>query len=199
MRIKGTYHHSEKTKEKISKSHIGKHLSEESKRKISISNLGKSPNRLGISHTEETRKKMSKSHLGNKSTLGKHLSEEHKNKISKSLKKEKHPNWQGGISYQKGYGNFKTRRRNIKKYNNGGFHTIGDWENLKAQYNWICPCCGKREPEIKLSEDHIIPITKGGSDNIENIQPLCKSCNSRKFTKIIRYNEGRYIKCIEVN
>jgi 5-methylcytosine-specific restriction endonuclease McrA len=190
MRIKGTYHHSEKTKEKISQAMEGKHQSEETKRKKSIIMQGKSSNRLGIPHTEESRKKMSISHLGNKSFLGKHLSEKHKNKISESLKKEKHPNWQGGISYQKGYDNFKTRRRNIKKYNNGGFHTIGDWENLKAQYNWICPCCGKREPGIKLSEDHIIPVTKGGSDNIENIQPLCQSCNSRKFTKVIRYNKG---------
>ncbi len=67
---------------------------------------------------------------------------------------------------------------------NGGSFTIGEWELLKKQYGYRCPMCGKREPEIKLETDHIIPVCKGGSSYIENIQPLCKKCNSIKFTKI---------------
>jgi 5-methylcytosine-specific restriction endonuclease McrA len=47
--------------------------------------------------------------------------------------------------------------------------------------------CGKQEPEIKLAMDHVVPLSMGGNHSIENIQPLCKSCNSRKHTKSVDY------------
>ncbi len=83
---------------------------------------------------------------------------------------------------------FWNNSRRVRKLNAGGFHSINDWEILKAQYNWTCPSCKKQEPIIFLTRDHIIPIVKGGSDNIENIQPLCKSCNSKKYTTEVKYD-----------
>jgi len=65
--------------------------------------------------------------------------------------------------------------------------TFGEWDLLKKQYGYTCPCCNKSEPDIKLTLDHIIPLSKGGTNNIENIQPLCMDCNLRKHTKTIRY------------
>lgn len=40
-----------------------------------------------------------------------------------------------------------------------------------------CKNCDSQE---NLAIDHIIPLSKGGSDDPENLQLLCKSCNSSK-------------------
>lgn len=141
----------------------------------------KNPPNKGKKRTEEQVQKMREVQTGRKH------SQETKEKISNAFLREKHPNWRGGISYRKDWYKRNANLRKIRKDINGGSHTLGEWENLKAQYNWTCPCCGKKEDEIKLSKDHIIPIAKGGSDNIENIQPLCRRCNAKKHTQETRY------------
>lgn len=84
---------------------------------------------------------------------------------------------------------FASRKRHYLKKGAEGSHTFQEWEWLKQYYNFMCPGCGKREPEIRLTEDHIRPLSKGGSNMITNIQPLCRSCNSKKFTKTVIFNE----------
>lgn len=181
--------HSEETKRKISegakkagsgKWRKGKKMSAEVRRRMSLGQMGRE-------FSEETRKKISNA------LKGKIVSAEHKRNISlakrnspRTRRGEESPLWRGGITTYERKLWLNGRRRALKK-GALGIHSQGEWETLKAQYNWTCPACGKKEPGIKLTEDHIVPLDKGGSDNIENIQPLCRSCNSKKHCKVIKY------------
>jgi 5-methylcytosine-specific restriction endonuclease McrA len=82
------------------------------------------------------------------------------------------------------------RRRMLVKKGVIGFHNSDQWENLKSLNDYRCVSCKIDEIALqakwgkswlsKLTKDHIIPLSKGGTDYIENIQPLCVSCNSMK-------------------
>jgi len=139
----------------------------------------------------EVRKKISETKKVNPTRywLGKKRDEKTRSKIREKLKKISKrgpdlPWWKGGVSKIKGYRVRTAMMRYSRLKSATGIHSVGEWETLKAQYNWTCPHCGRSEPEIKLTKDHIIPLSKGGSNNIENIQPLCGRCNSVKGTNI---------------
>jgi len=70
------------------------------------------------------------------------------------------------------------------RYKDGNV-SIEDWENIKKKFNYICPMCNQSK---QLTIDHIKPISLGGEHKIENIQPLCKTCNSSKGKKILKFN-----------
>jgi 5-methylcytosine-specific restriction endonuclease McrA len=78
-------------------------------------------------------------------------------------------------------------RRRALKYASKSTHTEEEWLELKAFYNFKCLRCGAQEPDIKLTRDHVVPLTQGGSDSIDNVQPLCAHCNSKKNNKHIDY------------
>lgn len=79
----------------------------------------------------------------------------------------------------------KNRRRKASLYGApGGHHTEQEWQDLLTKYNHCCLWCGCKG---KLSRDHIIPVTLQGPDTIDNIQPLCKVCNSRKNNRVMDF------------
>lgn len=40
-----------------------------------------------------------------------------------------------------------------------------------------------------LQQDHIKPLSRGGDNALDNIQPLCKECNGHKHTRTIDYRK----------
>ncbi len=47
-----------------------------------------------------------------------------------------------------------------------------------------CQSCGKTYKETQLTIDHIIPLARGGSNDISNLHTLCLTCNQRKRDKL---------------
>lgn len=64
---------------------------------------------------------------------------------------------------------------------------------LLERDNWTCQMCKckvhDRKTDINTPDkahlDHIIPISKGGNSEPENLQVLCRDCNIKKADKII--------------
>jgi len=44
----------------------------------------------------------------------------------------------------------------------------------------VCLYCGNQFQEVKLSRDHVHPLSRGGADTWPNVVTACKRCNARK-------------------
>lgn len=51
-------------------------------------------------------------------------------------------------------------------------------------YGWKCFFCETPLTLLTMTEDHLRPRSKGGSDKVENIVPACATCNMRKGNKM---------------
>lgn len=128
--------------------------------------------------------------------------------LMNKVRKEKGiiPNYKHGLSKTKEYQQkkhreywenhkehvlFKNHQRRMRKLGNGGNHTLEQWLLLKEKYSYTCLSCGQKEPNIRLTEDRITPLIKKGTDDINNLQPLCLPCNLSKHDKDIDYR-GRW-------
>lgn len=66
-------------------------------------------------------------------------------------------------------------------------HTYSQWKFKQHWYGYRCAYCGIHKddtPEGYLTRDHIIPVSEGGNDEIDNIVPACLSCNKIKGAEL---------------
>ena len=55
---------------------------------------------------------------------------------------------------------------------------------LFARDNYRCQFCGRAQQELRprecLTRDHLVPLSRGGSNTWTNVLTACSSCNTRK-------------------
>jgi len=67
--------------------------------------------------------------------------------------------------------------------------TSEQWDTILKWQNYTCAgfphgSCNKQFTlENQPTRDHIIPLSAGGGITFENVQALCRSCNTKKHTK----------------
>jgi len=118
---------------------------------------------------------------GNSQTIEEYEKKGQPKWIYSSIYRKKHPK---RIAHLKA-------RRYATEQNAVGSHSFEEWEETKRRLGFRCAICRK---ETKLTKDHIIPLSKNGTDFITNIQPLCRNCNSRKWKKLNIYSNPELLK-----
>lgn len=80
----------------------------------------------------------------------------------------------------------KQRERNgaarAKRYGLTGIVTDEEWERTVAKFDHKCAYCGISG---FLEKDHIVPMSRGGENTIQNVVPACRRCNSSKHNSLV--------------
>lgn len=82
------------------------------------------------------------------------------------------------------------RSRRLATAREKGQHTNEEWMALVKEFGGRCVRCWRMVPK-HIVKDHIVPICQGGSDGIDNLQPICARCNAQKGPETTNWVERR--------
>jgi hypothetical protein len=85
--------------------------------------------------------------------------------------------------------NIKKRKARIRGATQNDL-TAAQWASILEAFNYRCVYCPPdckdcRYKRHKLTQEHLTPLSKGGSHTVHNVVPACHSCNSRRNNKEI--------------
>lgn len=69
-------------------------------------------------------------------------------------------------------------RRRVREANSYGEWRWSDFMRMAARFDYCCAYCGEK-PE-RLDPDHVVPLSQGGPNVLNNLLPTCFRCNSDK-------------------
>lgn len=94
-----------------------------------------------------------------------------------------------GSRWESDLNNREKRSVRLAEARKKGKHTKEEWAEMKEFFHNTCVKCNGDSGLVGVVKDHIKPIYQGGSDGIENIQPLCVKCNAAKGPEDKDYRE----------
>lgn len=85
---------------------------------------------------------------------------------------------------------FPSRADNMALARALGTHTTAEWYDLCKRSPRKCPYCDVQLTQWNDAKDHRVPVSRGGSDGIENLERICWQCNLSKSS--MRHDEYVY-------
>lgn len=70
-------------------------------------------------------------------------------------------------------------RRTAELRGRRGYINPAVWLPILEAFGHRCAYCGRGD--VPLEKDHRIAVTRGGTDDPDNLVPACKPCNVRKY------------------
>lgn len=76
----------------------------------------------------------------------------------------------------------QSRVMRAKRMGGACYLSIQDWKDLLRRFDFRCAYCDTTLTKKNRSLDHMVPLVRGGTNDITNLVPSCLRCNQRKHS-----------------